>query len=110
MFQLIDFTRSRGIWCDGVIEMSVSRINRRAFIIAGVAFSPVRLAPFEIDFHFARRRGKEPLRTIIRFGDRDSDGEIHWHKNWTNAPTALANRPKCNRDWAVAVELTPMEM
>jgi hypothetical protein len=49
------------------------------------------------------------VRTIIRFGDRDSDGEIHWHRNVSNTPTILANRPRCNRDWAIAVQLTPME-
>ena len=108
-FHLIDFTRSRGIWCDGIIELSIARINRRAFLITGVAYAPNELAPFEIEFHFARRRDHEPARTIIRFGELDPDGEIKWHTNAKDAATIVANRPQIDRDWAVAVELTPAE-
>ena len=108
-FQRIDFTRSHGIWCDGVTELSIRKLNRRAFLIAGAAFSPHHLAPFEIEFHFDRRRDQRPSRTIIRFGERDRDGSIRWHRNDKNAATMVANRPTENRNWAVAVELTPNE-
>jgi hypothetical protein len=109
VFQVIDFTRFRGIWCDGVLELCVEKITRCSFMVTGISFSPSLLAPFEIEFHFSRRRDTDPVRTIIRFGDRDTDGEIYWHRNSANAATIVANRPKRNRDWAVAVELTPQE-
>lgn len=108
-FQLVDFTRSRGIWCDGVIELSIHRINRRAFVIYGVAYSPTNLAPFEMELHFSRRRDHDPLRTIIRFGELDPVGEIQWHTNEKHVATIVANRPRSDPDWAVAVELTPTE-
>jgi hypothetical protein len=108
IFQQFAFTRSRGIWCDGVVELSIRQMNRRAFVIVGIAFAPSQLAPFEIEFHFTRRRDKEPLRAIVRFGGCEDDGEVHWHSNLKNAAATLAKRPKCDRDWAVAVELTPM--
>jgi hypothetical protein len=109
VFQLVDFTRSRGIWCDGVVQLSISKINRCAFRLIGVAYAPNNLAPFEIEFHFARRRDHQPLRTIIRFAEADPNGEIQWHSNQKNAATILANRPHCDRNWAVAIELTPAE-
>jgi hypothetical protein len=108
IFQQLEFTRSQGIWCDGVVELSIRQMNRRAFVIVGIAFAPNRLAPFEIEFHFDRRRDKEPMRAIIRFGGCEDDGEIHWHTNLKNAAAILAKRPKFDRDWAVAVELTSM--
>lgn len=74
--------------------------------MAGLAFIRQTLAPFEIEFHFARRRDEKPKRTIIRLGDRDKIGEIRLHSNQKNAAKILANRPQIDRDWAVAVELT----
>jgi hypothetical protein len=29
----VPFTRSRGIWCDGVIDLSIERVNRKGFKI-----------------------------------------------------------------------------
>ncbi len=108
-FQLIDFTRSRGIWCDGVIELSIMKISRCSFLTVGAAYAPTHLAPFEIEFHFGRRRDHVPLRTIIRFGKRGPDSEIQWYANTKNAATIVANRPQYDRDWAIAVELTSTE-
>jgi hypothetical protein len=107
VFQLVEFTRSRGIWCDGVFELSIRQIGRRAFVIAGIAYGPSRLAPFEIEFYFDRRRSEQPVRAIVRFGACEKDGEIHWHTNRNRAAAILAKRPKCDQEWAVAVELTP---
>ncbi len=107
-FHLIAFTRSRGIWCDGVIELSIEKLNRRAFRIAGAAFGPNELTAFEIEFHYAVRRGRNPLRTIIRFGFAGPDGEIRQPKE-KDAPRIVANRPRRDHEWAVAVELTPLE-
>jgi hypothetical protein len=76
LFELIDFTRSRGVWCDGIIEMSIRRLHRRAFLIVGASYSPNNLAPFEIEFHFARRRDLEPVLTVLRFGQRGPGGQF----------------------------------
>ena len=43
-FELIEFTRSRGIWCDGVLELSIARINRLGFLLSGVAY-PIDVLP-----------------------------------------------------------------
>jgi len=110
LFQEIEYTRRLGLWCDGVPELSVSQIDRRTFRIAGVADccnSSYFLAPFELEFHFEARRGQIPFRVILRFGEREGNREIHRHTNRSKIAMILANRPCHNRDWAVAVELTP---
>ena len=94
------------MWCDGVIELSVTRIQRRAFLLVGVAYCPHKLTPFEIEFHFANRRDVEPLRTILRLGEVDQYGEIRWHRNANQSALIVSRRPQPNRDWAVAVEMT----
>ncbi len=108
-FHLIDFTRARGIWCDGVIELAISRLDRQAFLLSGVGYFPNELAPFEIEFHFARRRDRQPTRTIIRLGWADSEGEIRWKTKKRNVSGISTSHPTSLKDWAVAVEVTPGE-
>ena len=109
VFERVEFTRSREIWCDGIINLSIEQLNRRAFRLTGVAYSPTQLAPLEIEFHFDQRRNTEPNRVVVRFGELDSNGEIRWHAQDRFAGTIVANRPRRDRDWAVAVELTDAE-
>lgn len=105
LFQLIEFTRSRGIWCDGVLELSITRPRRLEFIIAGAAFCPYDMAPFELEYHSARRRDDQPSRTFLRFGDRRPSCGNGWQSNEKVACRIVANRPTDLADWAVAVEI-----
>lgn len=104
-FQLVEFTCSRGIWCDGVVEVSIEKLHRCAFRVAAAAYCPQRLAPVEIEFVFAQRRALEPTHTIVRFGILGADGELVWHKT-RHASIIVADRPRSDADWAIAVQLT----
>jgi hypothetical protein len=106
LFHSVDFTRSRGIWCDGVLQLSIARLHRLGLAISGVCYCPHELAPFELEFHFERRRDLVPLRTVLRFGDLGHGRNGAMHTSAKNAVVIVANRPKRNQDWAVAVELT----
>lgn len=105
-FHLVEFTRYRDIWCDGVVEISIEKLNRCAFRVSAAAYCPQRLAPVEIEFHFAQRRALQPTHSIVRFGKLDAEGEIAWYSNKNHASSIVANRPRRDADWAIAVQLT----
>jgi hypothetical protein len=102
--------RSSGWWCDGVIDLSISEIADKSFLIVGVAYwaqsgqDPCYLAPFEMEFHFDEFRKNVSRRIVIRFGCLDQHGLIK-----KTADTLGERRPKRNQDWAFAVELTEPE-
>ncbi len=45
-FSDIEFTRRRGIGCDGVLLVEISELDRTTFLISGVGFFPQELQPF----------------------------------------------------------------
>ena len=108
-FSDIEFTRTRGIWCDGVPLLEIIELNPASFLIFGVGYFPHDLTPFELEFHFNSRRELQPDSIILRFGLLDHNGGLRLighHKH----PTYIMNlRPKTNSEWAVAVELTEPE-
>ncbi len=105
----IEFTRSRDIWCDGIVGLRIERTSRLSIVVCGVAYCPHDWAPFELEFHFKRRRDIEPLKVVLKFGELNSGGELLTHSRSKSPEAILARRPNLNRDWAVAVELTPDE-
>jgi hypothetical protein len=109
VFRLVPVAQSHGWWCDGVIELSIEKLNRTSFLIAGAAYCENSaagfLAPFEIEFHFAKRRDPGPARIIVRFGELDHHGSIRTTQE--NPTVIAASRPTQDRDWVIAVELTP---
>jgi len=108
-FDQIGYTRKLGIWCDGILQLSIDQLDRCGFLIAGVGYFPNQLAPFELEFHFANRRDLAPQRIILRFAELGHKDEIRWHENEKNAEIIFSQRPSLSKDWAVAVELTPIE-
>jgi hypothetical protein len=111
VFRIVPVAQSNGWWCDGVMELSITKISRTSFRIAGAAYfgnsAPCYLAPFELEFHFAKRRNPEPARVIVRFGELGPNGSIRLCKYPRNAALIATNRPRQERDWVIAVELTP---
>jgi hypothetical protein len=106
-FHQIDFTRSRRIWCDGVIEIAVSQFDDLSFRVVAAAYSPNVLAPVELEFYFAESTSTRPSKTILQFGFADWDRAAQGRQNWRRDVRAmLENRPKTYQQWAVAVELT----
>ena len=109
-FPLADIPRTRelGTWCDGVTELEIISNARRIFLVNGVGWFPHFLAPFQLEFHFLRRRETCPERILLRLGFRNelvaanacvSSQRL---RRWQ-----LSKRPRRNQDWEVAVELTP---
>lgn len=113
VFKRIEFTRDQRIWCDGVLALSITRPHRRMFLLVGVAYSPNALAPFEVEFHYARRRDTLPTKSIVRFGFADRTKAHEQRYKVANAlgfaEQLLQTRPKTNQGWSVAVELTNLE-
>lgn len=111
VFRIVPVAQSNGWWCDGVVELSITKLSRTSFRIAGAAYcgnaAPCYLAPFEHEFHFAKRRDPQPARVIVRFGEVNANGSIRLRKHHKNAALIATNRPTQERDWAIAVELTP---
>lgn len=106
LLKSVAVTRSKGTWCDGVLEQSIFKLSRLELAVAGACFCPNEVAPFEIVFHFAKRRDLVPLRTVFCFGDLR-----RWERSWRiqEAQALVQKRPRKYCDWLVAVELTPEE-
>lgn len=104
----IPLTRKLGTWCDGITTLEITSNSRCSFSIAGIGYFPTYLAPFELEFHFAKRRDIDPISIVLRLGFRDGlmpanrEGPLRMWKE----VVALSKRPQRNSDWAVAVELT----
>lgn len=107
LFQLIEFTRSRDIWCDGVIELQVLEIDIHFFKLFGVGYFPDSLAPFELQMVLDQKAINECKTTILRFASADGDDGIAWSHEDLDPYIILQYCPQRNVDWAVAVEFTP---
>lgn len=103
LFHWVDYTRSRGIWCDGIPEFQIERTTRTSFLIVAAIYCPNVLAPVEIEFHFPVRRSCYPSRVLLRFNEPGEFGTSR------DPGTVIRKRPKQVRDWTVAVELTSLE-
>jgi hypothetical protein len=100
VFQKVDYTRSRGIWCDGVLDLFIENISACSFRLQAAAYCPHEIAPIEIEFHYKQLNQDQADRVVVRYGD-----SRHPHKN----PRPILRRhirPTSNEDWLVAVELT----
>ena len=105
-FSDIEFTRKRGIWCDGVPLLEIKELNRASFLISGVGYFPHDFTPFEVEFHFNNRRDLKPDLVVFRFGLLDHDGALRLIRNNRHPSHIMHLRPKTNSEWAIAVELT----
>jgi hypothetical protein len=91
-----------GWWSDGVIHLEISEAAPNLFTLLGVTWiDSLGIAPFDPldDVYFAK--------TVFRIGMLDNhERPMVCDRNL--APTrVLEMRPRYNRDWAMAVELTP---
>jgi len=106
-FTDIEFTRKRGIWCDGIPLLTIASNERLSFTLAGVGYFPHDLSPFELEFRFHKRRDLEPASIVIRFGKIDGIGNLVKYGQSKHPSHILNVRPVTNTEWAVAVKLTP---
>lgn len=106
-FELIDSAKQDGLWCDGIALMTVSDINRTAIRVSGVGYFPHSLAPFEIEFHWAKRRDLQTTKIVLRVGFAPASRVRGLSRIQTDPAELLSHRPTDDQDWAIAVELTP---
>lgn len=109
LLDIIPQAQAPGLWCDGVIDLEITKLNRTTFRIIGAAYltrnNACWLAAFELEFYFEKRRDGVAQKLIFRIhpvcAPNDSQ---HRHDRRTEL---LANRPRQDRDWAIAVTITP---
>jgi len=98
----------RGWWSDGVVCLEIDEIAQDAFKLVGVTWIDSHgLAPFEIDRELNAADDCRFAKTTFRIGTLDNQGHptlFHSDIDWR---CLVADRPQLNRDWAMAVELTP---
>ncbi len=104
-FSKIEYTHSLGIWCDGIPLLTVASIHRTAFLVVGVGYFPDALSPFELEFHYKHRRDLYTTKVVFRFGIA-SGRSFSRHED---PNIILMHRPRVDQQWAVAVELTPLD-
>jgi hypothetical protein len=97
-----------GWWSDGVIHLEIDEPDPGRFKLLGVTWiDSLGISPFEIDLEVDPNDGVYFAKTVFRIGMLDSSGRPSVC-NRNLAPTRLIEtRPRYNRDWAMAVELTP---
>ena len=95
-----------GWWSDGVIHLEISELFPNHFKLIGVTWIDSKgLAPFEIDIIMEPDDWNNFSRTIFRIGKRDTQGWPILCSRDLSTSRILDQRPKHDRDWAMAVEL-----
>ena len=94
-------------WSDGVTHPEITHTGIDTFKFLGVSWiDSLDTAPFEIDVELSPPDGLHFTKTIFRIGmfaDERVPCLCDPSLAWIDA---LETRPQCNRDWAMAVELT----
>jgi hypothetical protein len=96
-----------GWWSDGVIHLEISERVRDHFKLLGVTWiDSLGISPFEIDVELDPNNNKYFAKTVFRIGTLDSYGRPSVCDRNLATMRVLELRPRYNRDWAMAVELT----
>jgi hypothetical protein len=95
-------------WSDGVVRLRIEQLSQAAYKLIGVTWiGSEGFAPFEIDVELAPEIDTHFIKCIFRIGLLDDDGRPFVCNPKLIADDILDARPRSNRDWAMAVELTP---
>jgi hypothetical protein len=101
-------SKLRGWWSDGVIRLEIRLTATNCFKLLGVTWIGSQgLAPFEIDVELNPKDDSRFARTIFRFATLDEHNRPMVFGRRIDSGHILETRPHENRDWAMAVELTP---
>lgn len=96
-----------GWWSDGVIHLEISERVPDHFKLLGVTWiDSLGISPFEIDVELDPNNNKYFAKTVFRIGTLDSYGRPSVCDRNLATMRVLELRPRYNRDWAMAVELT----
>ncbi len=109
LLHIIPQAQAKGLWCDGVIELEIAKFNRTTFRVIGVAYlmrnDTCGLAPFELEFYFEKRRDVVTRHVNFRIHPDQNPNDSQYRAN--RIEKFLENRPRQDRDWAIAVTITP---
>lgn len=98
-----------GWWSDGVIHLEIDEPSPDKFKLLGVTWIDCHgLAPFEIDVELDAKNNTQFAKTIFRLGMLDAQRRPKICNRNHAASRLLETRPRYNRDWAMAIELTPL--
>jgi hypothetical protein len=95
-------------WSEGVVRLEIKQTTLDVFKLLGVTWIDCHgVAPFEIDVEMNPADDHHFAKTTFRIGTLDDRGcpQIIDHRK--DEGRVLEMRPRHNRDWAMAVELTP---
>lgn len=96
-----------GWWSDGVTHLEITNPEPLRFKLLGVTWiDSLGIAPFEIDLELDPNDEQYFAKTIFRIGTLDNDGHPTVCNRKLAAASVVETRPRYNRDWAMAVELT----
>lgn len=96
-----------GWWSDGVIHLEIDNPTTERFKLLGVTWIDCRgIAPFEIDIELDPQNDTHFANTIFRIGMLDDQRHPLICPQNLGPSRVLEDRPRYNRDWAMAVELT----
>jgi hypothetical protein len=97
-----------GWWSDGVIHLEIAEPKLDRFTLHGVTWiGSLGIAPFKIDLELDPNDEIYFAKTIFRIGTLDKHGIPTVAKPNLIPTRVLETRPQYNRDWAMAIELTP---
>lgn len=91
-----------------MIHLEIAEPQEDRFKLVGVTWiGSLGIAPFEIDLELNPNEDTYFARTAFRIGILDNHG-LATVAQGNLAPTrVIATRPRYNREWAMAIELTP---
>lgn len=97
-----------GWWSDGVIYLEIEEPSTDRFKLLGVTWIDCKgVSPFDIDIVLHPNRDACFAKCIFRIGMLDDQGQPIICDRDRSPRRVLDKRPRYNRDWAMAVELTP---
>jgi hypothetical protein len=99
--------RLRGWWSDGVVHLEIAETIPNHFKLIGVTWIDSHgMSPFEIDVELNTSNDTYFAKTVFRIGTVGDCGEPVLASPNLAPIRVLQTRPRYNRDWAMAIELT----
>ena len=97
-------------WSDGVVCLEISQLGAEKFELIGVTWIGCDgIAPFEFIVQTDPTSDDYFVKSVFRIGTLDGWGRPIIFNHKIPASEIIGRRPRYNRDWAMAVELTPPE-
>ncbi|MEN1681161.1 MAG: hypothetical protein AAGJ46_16360 [Planctomycetota bacterium] len=102
----LEYSRTRGLWCDGVVGLSIEERGSLTIGVNGLAYAMqeqrrLTMSPFDLAFTFDHSQSQVAIREVLHFGQLGRNGELTDTK-------AYASVAEEGYPWAIKVELTPL--